>query len=59
MKEFGSGEQYFYELLATGLFVDTGRRVYKGLISAPVWALKHDDHVPRTRTRQVCSLLRP
>jgi hypothetical protein len=59
MKEFGSGEQFFYELLATGLFIDTGRRVYRGLISAPVWALKHDDHVPRTRNRQVCSLLRP
>ena len=59
MKEFGDGETHFYALLSTGLFVDTGRRVYKGLISAPVWALKHDDHVPRTRNRQVCSLLRP
>jgi hypothetical protein len=58
MKEFGAGQQFFYDLLATGLFVDTGRRVYRGLISAPVWSLKHDEHVPRTRTRQVCSLLR-
>lgn len=57
MKEFGAGEVYFYSLLATGLFVDTGRRVYRGLISAPVWALKNEAHVPRTRV-QVCSLLR-
>jgi hypothetical protein len=58
MKEFGAGEVFFYTLLATGLFVDTGRRVYRGLVSAPVWALSNDEHVPRTRSHQVCSLLR-
>lgn len=58
MKEFGDGETFFYALLATGFFVDTGRRVYRGLVSAPVWSLRNDEHVPRTRTRQVCSLLR-
>lgn len=58
MKETGDGETFFYALLATGLFIDTGRRVHRGFLSSPVWAIKDEVLVPRTRTRQVCALLR-
>lgn len=58
MRETGDGEAFFYALLATGLFIDTGRRVHRGFLSSPVWAIEDTALVPRTRTRQVCALLR-
>ena len=57
MKEAGAGEQFFDAVLASGLFIDTGRRVWHGFQSAPVWAIKDPANLPPLRTRKVCALL--
>ena len=59
MKESGAGEQFFDAILASGLFIDTGRRVNRGFRSAPVWAIRDQANVPPLRTRKVCALLMP
>ena len=59
MKENGVAEEFFDAVLASGLFVDTGRRVNRGFQSAPVWALKDPAHVPPLRKAKVCALLMP
>jgi hypothetical protein len=59
MKESGVAAEFFDAVLASGLFVDTGRRVNRGFQSAPVWALKNLAHVPPLRKAKVCALLMP
>lgn len=44
-------------LLPTGLFVDTGARVYESLCSAPVWGLRLAEHIPPLRGPQKARLL--
>lgn len=58
LKEWDEGFDMFLDvLLPTGLFYDTGNRVYQGLVSAPVWGLRNLDHVPPLRGPQKARLL--